>query len=814
MSIIYLYHKETETIKEIDIDDGLKSLYYLEYRIPTDEELKNSEMTQQEIKDKISNNESFIPMYDAYTFNMYLIQKRNVYERVVNHDYRFPDKLIIEMIEQYMKQNNNKLKNNTKLQKDNVYIRRIRKCKLILEFLNQLNLELLQATYLKIFYRYSPDIGNATYTCIRKSFVPHKGHLKPYYTKDEIIKLAMNIELITLPENISYIDYKDNLKNEDYNELCRKIQKNDVSGDILVSHQNYIIEQNMVGLVQYYTIQGSYFMNQYLRGMTKYEFRNEYLETNILKMWKTVLNAPAFDKDYILYRFVSTDDYLKNIEIGDIYIEPGFMSCTRDPFYRNDLYKFGFVLLKIKIPKNIEGVGLCLELFSHFPHEEEIILPPLVNLKLISKNKDCNYFHPDDEFVENVKTRYEFEWIKNDMPEFKIRPNLNEINKTKIIDFLEITANKNYTLKEKIENLIKTYFDPMYRIKCQIGEKLFYVIGEWFDSTTVYEEMYALKIPDGFCLYSIYDGYILFMIEIGSMNDMQQIRVNYFTKYSKLNKNDIIGDENFIKFLSSIAYYFNIPNVMIYADFMSCDNIVQNKNVEQNGGIKKYLNRINKLHIAHKIDPKKVKKTRNDSYPIKKQRFYTTKNDSHDVTIIKEQTTNNIQKEKRPINNPDTYMGGSYCIDYYEYIKNGSKRYKNTGLLNVELYPVFSYDDLDILKTENPTKILIKEDRDEIYQIYTKNYLLEINKKDDTIANFYLWMIENKCYLMDIFIKKMDRLYKGQPNPFTQSVYILDAMCYLYNRHYVSSYNRYIKINFNEEYRLLTLPKNSYRIIR
>ena len=92
------------------------------------------------------------------------------------------------------------------------------------------------------------------------------------------------------------------------------------------------------------------------------------------------------------------------------------------------------------------------------------------------------------------------------------------------------------------------------------------------------------------------------MIEIGTMNDIQQIRVNYFTKYSKLNKKDIIGDENFIKFLSSIAYYFNIPNVMIYADFMSCDNISVNQ--PQNGGLKKELKRINKIHTDHKLKPK------------------------------------------------------------------------------------------------------------------------------------------------------------------------------------------------------------------
>ena len=88
------------------------------------------------------------------------------------------------------------------------------------------------------------------------------------------------------------------------------------------------------------------------------------------------------------------------------------------------------------------------------------------------------------------------------------------------------------------------------------------------------------------------------------------------------------------------------------------------------------------------------------------------------------------------------------------------------------------------------------------------------NSARDRFMSYYLWMIENRCYLMDIFIKKFDRLYKDQPNPFKQSIYILDAMCFLYNRHYISTYNKYIKMTFDEEYQLLTLPKNSYRIIR
>jgi hypothetical protein len=41
-------------------------------------------------------------------------------------------------------------------------------------------------------------------------------------------------------------------------------------------------------------------------------------------------------------------------------------------------------------------------------------------------------------------------------------------------------------------------------------------------------------------------------------------------KYSALDREKIIGDENFIKFISSIAYYFDIDKVIIWADYKAC----------------------------------------------------------------------------------------------------------------------------------------------------------------------------------------------------------------------------------------------------
>jgi hypothetical protein len=800
---VELYFINNKTIKKVKLDDAIHKLYYQECRVPTDKELKakKSKNNNNDIKKILSSYDSYIPLYDIFTSNIYIISKRNVYKRVVDHNYRFPDKLIMKNIIDKMNHSKQKLKTNDELKNDKVFIRGIRKAELMIEFISNFDMDLFYSTYLKVFYKYAPDIGNLTYTCMRKSFIPHISHLSPYYSKDEVIKLGMNMNIIKIPSKISYIDYKDNLTEKDYNDICEKIQENDITAKILIKHQNYIIKNNLVGLVQYYTVQGSYFMNQYMRGFTKYSYKNDYLEEHIETMWKLVLEAPPFDNDYILYRFVKDDEYLRHLKIGDVYIENGFTSTTRDPFYRNDLFKFGFVLIKIRIPKNVKGIGLCLETLSHFPAEEEVILPPMSHIKLISRDDKCKYYHPDEEYMSNVKVRYEFKWIKNGEVKFPKRTKYNN-DETQTIDFLELDHLKTTSIKEKIDIMINKYFDPMNRIKCNIGDKTFYVIAEWYDSTGAYEEMYSLKTSEGFLLYTIYEGYILFMIEIGEIDGNGVIKVNYYTKYSQLIRSKIMGDDNFIKFISSIANYFGIPNITIFADFISCDRLVDLIDKKEISRSRKKIKRtLKEIHKTNLID------NNIDNVILKKQRTFTNKN------IVKN------KDKKNKTNNTDStqqYSGGSYCVDFYLYLKHNIKRYQDTNTLNVELQPKFSYRDLDLLKKKTPLDILRKEDRDEIYQIYIKTYKPNIKKQDDNISKFYIWMIENKCYLMDILETKINRLYGGDNlnNPFKNTAYTLDGLSYLYNRHLISTYNRYIIIDYNDERQLLKVPKNEYRIQR
>lgn len=744
MNNIFLFDNIENKIIEINEDekkDVYDKLYFLQYRLPTSDELSKSDNTKVKklltthkiddilkiIRVKLSKIEEKIPLYDIYTENIYLIKKYNVYTRVIHQHYRFPEKHLLEEISEKRKVYQNST--------DRLTLRKLKKIDLTLNFMNSFDLDVLFDTYVKIFYKYSSFVGKETTVCKNPSFLPQFTYIKPYLTRSEVINSALNFEI-----KLS----KDYIEPEEVNKICKQISKYQLNSNVLLQHQHFITDSGSLGLVQYYTLQGSYFMNQYLRNFTSYMTKNEYLEELIEPMWKLVLDAPEFDKSYILYRFISRDDYLQHLKVGDEYIENGFMSTTRDPFYRADEYKFGFILIKVKIPANKKGVALCLETISHFPEEEEVIFPPNSKFRLVSKDEDCLYYHTDIHFASKVKTRYEFEWIENGSIKFDRK---KEDVKTYDIDFLRLGKINAVTLTEKIKQFDNMYVNKFGQFNVALGDKTFTVMTEWFDSTSAYKSFYALEIKNGYAIYSIYKGYILFFIELGETNEGKQMHVNYYVKYSSIDPSKVIGNDNMIKFFSSIANYFDISNVILYANYINCGT-----KIIQSGGI-------------------------NISYNNLKQRGFATITDVENNKIL-----NVLNKPVEQFN----LIGGSYCTDLYQYLSTGIKKYSEDNILNVELQPKFSYHDLNYLKKLSPSQVLQKEDRDEIYQLYDK-YYKEL-KKGDNVADFYLWLIEeNKCYLLDTFIQKIDKIL-GKNNPFRNDMYVLDASTYLYNRKYITSY--------------------------
>jgi hypothetical protein len=767
MNYIYLVNNDKNTFEKIPYKQKeahkiISEIYYLKYRVPTqieideldelDSDVKKfyKKYTLSDIKKSISNITDNIPLFNIYHINIYLIKKENVYYRSVYGNYRFPGKSIEKFFKRFLQGNEYGYK------EDPVLRRKIRKVSLMKNFLKQFDIEQLYKSYIDTFTKYSPQFGNLITECSRPSFENTFTHITPYYTRKELINLALNMNL-----NIKYNIYDPN----NIRKICDDVTKNDISSHILNNHNEHIINTGCVSIAKYYTIQGSFFMNQYLRNQTLYSEKNKYLEDNILLMWNMIKTAPEFDNDYYIYRFIDNDFFLNMLKEGDYFIEDGFMSTTRDPFYRNDLYKFGFVLMKIKIPKNVKGIALCLESISLFPQEQEIIFPPNSKFKLINKNKNCKYYNIDSDLAQKINTRYEFQWIENLPIKFKrISDNIEISN----VDFLTLKKYNTASINEQIKLFISKYTNEQLLFEVKIGGKVFNLGCEYYNSVGAYKSFYAIQTETGFSIYTIYNGNVLFMIELGEINDDRVMIVNFYLKYTTIDRKELIKEYDFILFLASIAYYFDINNVVIYGDYIACKYENENENENQNIKNTKVINDVGFIQRQYASSP-------------------ATQTD----------TSKNSTKSK--------YLSNYHLQDIYLYLKKGIKRFEEFEHNINELYPIFYYDDLDIFVNTDPLKVLDKEDNDELYQIYLRSYSI-LPSKSKNLKDFYLWIVDNHGYLVMVLVDKLYRLYGNKINPFTSPIYILMSDVFLYNRNIINHINESMALSY-------VLTKNTNNIM-
>jgi hypothetical protein len=166
-----------------------------------------------------------------------------------------------------------------------------------------------------------------------------------------------------------------------------------------------------------------------------------------------------------------------------------------------------------------------------------------------------------------------------------------------------------------------------------------------------------------------------------------------------------------------------------------------------------------------------------------------------------------ITQKKDKLNKEDK-LSGNYCLDFYNYLKNKDKRFFMKDINIIELKSLFDYYDLDLLREIDVLKILNKSD-DELYQLYIRTFILENPK--GKISDFFVWIIDNKCYLIETFIKKLERLYKKN-NPFKMDIYILNAYLYLYNKGFTNIYGgSSLDLEYKER-KTYDIPTNEYRI--
>lgn len=71
---------------------------------------------------------------------------------------------------------------------------------LMQDFIQNFNLDILYQTYTQMINKYSDQFGFNITTCTKPSYTPLLKHINPYYTKKEIIYIALNTNLIKIDD--------------------------------------------------------------------------------------------------------------------------------------------------------------------------------------------------------------------------------------------------------------------------------------------------------------------------------------------------------------------------------------------------------------------------------------------------------------------------------------------------------------------------------------------------------------------------------------------------------------------------------------
>ena len=534
--------------KLVDIKDSdvLYNLYYKLATLPTKKLLKskksNIDKYLSELKIQISKLDNLIPLYDIFSKNIYLIKPEEIYDSVIHLYYRPLTKKLYEYLQS--------IKTDDKTYKE--------KLEKNINFMENFDLNVLEETYIKTFYYQSNKIGKNFTLCIKPSFLPFV-NINPYYNRDELINLGLNLKIIKPDE--TYYDEKRLLQ------LCDKVSQDDIDSDTLLNHYLFIQFNNLQYYIKYYSFMGSYQMNYYIRNNS---VKDKFIEKNINQFHSIISKSPAFNDTYYVYRLINNDDFLQDVKIGGIFEDKSFMSTSRNPFYNPVRNAFGLILMKIKLPKNKQGVGLCIENYSLFPEEQEIILNPC-RLKLVSKD-DTIYYHTDKKAQRSIKTKYEFIYVE------QIPLDINKISKNydseldiPIIDLYN-TKISGVKVEDKLNNfsnllpLVNTckrfyvevnkkqyLFSVNKMADKRIYEKFFFLQKKKYSENDIIEELYITYQDES-------TGEILLMIEIKDV-----ISVNYLQKFTGCNKE--FNDNDLLELISGFSKLFQLYQVVIHPNY-------------------------------------------------------------------------------------------------------------------------------------------------------------------------------------------------------------------------------------------------------
>lgn len=680
--MIYLIDKSNNIInidENINPDDILINIFANKYKLQDNNN-----------KNIISNlNYSLIPMFNISFLGIVLVNKYNVFEKMKLYNYRIIDKNIYNFL---VENNKNKFKNFCKYEKWNVFMENY--AKRTIEALTNFNLKEFNFNLNNIILSLLNDAEKSVY-------LEQTSYIKADYSH--------NIKFYVNPSpyyNINQL-ISDNNINLDKN--YKKIYKRDFSYIDLLNHKNYILKNHAEGIINYYGLIGSYKINNYLREI--FDFKNKYnniiLNKFILNFWNLIRKSPAFINDFYIYRIINNDTFLENLNINDIYIDNAFLSCTRDPNYIVNNYNFGNILLKIKIPKNTIGCGLCYEFFSFFTKEQEIILPPKIKLKLIAKNNNVIFNHYDKNIQMKFDKKYEFIIDVDDFSDISINNKVDiSLNTIKYFD------NTKFSYSSDIENMFsqfkKLYLNENNQINYKVNESIFDLNFDLLDISPNYLNKFIFIRNNNnnkqLFIYKLDKNNIIFNITIIYHENNYFIHINPYNYYMNKSIDKNVNINDFFILLKNLSKIFKMKQFFLITDYITCKNNFSSFNYE----IYNYF---------------KFKKS-----------YYC----EFDNIFYIDEKYNIFEKEN--IKNNDII---NKIIS-----KKNYKKVNNYYILTYHIFNEITFEDIYSFFKKNII-IFNKNIYIEIYSIYTYFKLNIINNNleyTDNVANFYLFLVDYSCY--------------------------------------------------------------------
>lgn len=487
-----------------------------------------------DFKKELSYDDEYLPLFDIMSTEIKFIYKTNIYKSIKQSHFRVLNNDLINFLKKYNYE------------------------KSLIEIINLFNFDILESIFLRFVFYNSYEIG-ADISYFKNPAFIKSYDIKPFLKKSSIVNTALNTGII----NVNDLPISNNKLEEIYD----KIKNFLFTDDILLSHMNLIKSKQLNGLINFYTLYGSSFLNNYLRQVHNTTQDDNFVQ-QVNKLNNLIKEVPKLKTPKLVFRFINDDSYLNFNKVGDTYINNSFMSCTRKPNINAENNEFGFILLKINLTDKFKGYFISIEANSVFSQEKEIIIRPGVKfrLKSIDNNVEFYLFEHRTKYLRNIKKKYELEIVEVldwEIPKY-------DFLKIPEVDLKNLVL-EGSTGEEKVNYFMNNYCrinNSCYLIMPDRTKKLFYC--NYYNSSELYNKFYYYKTIKGFFMLS-FDKYqnIDIFIEFGD-----ELIVNYPSKYL------LISDLDNTRLISSlIANTFEIEMIRTFPIFKSINSFTKKDNL-------------------------------------------------------------------------------------------------------------------------------------------------------------------------------------------------------------------------------------------